>query len=162
MPVWLNHVLASLFLHQDAVFLHHQEKILAQRGYEAKGDAADDSAAYARLVHTPTAQDKMVNTFRGWLKKRGGGVPWPQGLTLPAREQDSRVLFDVWNTHTKHCKYCLAAHKNTLRVRALAVVAAGLSLALGNGLKAALGAAFSGLAMMTRDKRARPRLFFLI
>jgi hypothetical protein len=32
MPTWLGHVLASLFLHQDAVFLHRQEKILARGG----------------------------------------------------------------------------------------------------------------------------------
>jgi hypothetical protein len=31
MPTWLGHILASVFLHQDLVFLHYQEKILARR-----------------------------------------------------------------------------------------------------------------------------------
>ena len=31
-PDWLGHVLASLFLHQDLVFLHYQERTLGQKG----------------------------------------------------------------------------------------------------------------------------------
>jgi phenylpropionate dioxygenase-like ring-hydroxylating dioxygenase large terminal subunit len=124
MPEWLGHVLSSLFVHQDLVFLHYQEQILAKQPQGKWLDA----------VYTPNPQDKMVITFRQWLEKRaGGGIPWaaecdPQ---LPPPEYDKRKLFDVWETHTKHCQVCQDALKNINRLTILAYVMAGLCLGLG-------------------------------
>ena len=69
--------------------------------------------------------DKNVITFRKWLSKRaGGGVPWPAGRdTLPPRSNDA-ALFDVYNTHVKHCRYCQAALTNLKRIRLAAFAAA--------------------------------------
>jgi phenylpropionate dioxygenase-like ring-hydroxylating dioxygenase large terminal subunit len=117
MPSWLGHVLASLFLHQDMVFLHDQEKILAQ-GRKGK---------WVNAVYTPNPQDKMVIAFRQWLEKRaGGGIPWFSGcsLDLPPAERDKRKLFDVWTTHTQNCRVCQNALKNINRLTVLAYVAA--------------------------------------
>lgn len=124
MPAWLGHVLSSLFLHQDAVFLHHQEKILAKRG---KGKWLD-------RVYTPNPQDKMVIAFRQWLEKRaGGGIPWSSECSpaLPPAEPDKQKLFDVWTTHTKDCRVCQNALKNINRLSVLAYVAAVVCLCLG-------------------------------
>ena len=117
MPTWLGHVLASLFLHQDLVFLHYQEKILAQ---QRKGKWLD-------AVYTPNPQDKMVIAFRQWLEKRaGGGIPWASSCSpaLPPPERDKQKLFDVWTTHTEHCMVCQNALKNINRLTMLAYVAA--------------------------------------
>ncbi|MGI0486667.1 Rieske 2Fe-2S domain-containing protein [Pantanalinema rosaneae CENA516] len=116
MPAWLGHILASLFLHQDMVFLHYQEKILAQRQPDHWIDA----------VFTPNPQDKMVITFRQWLKHRaGGGIPWagcpPE---LPPAEMDKQRLFDVWTTHTQHCHSCQTALKAIRRWQVIAYGAA--------------------------------------
>ena len=124
MPTWLGHVLASLFLHQDAVFLHHQEKILAKR---RKGK-------WLSAVYTPNPQDKMTIAFRQWLEKRaGGGIPWDCECNqdLPPIEQDKQKLFDVWTTHTQHCRVCQSALKNINRLAVLANVAAIMCLCLG-------------------------------
>ena len=124
MPTWLGHVLASLFLHQDAVFLHRQEKILARGG---KGKWLD-------AVYTPNPQDKMTIAFRQWLEKRaGGGIPWALECSsdLPPIEQDKQKLFDVWTTHTQHCRVCQNALKNINRLAVLANVAAIACLCLG-------------------------------
>lgn len=102
MPAWLGHVLASLFLHQDMVFLHYQEKNLAKR----------NSDHWLGAVFTPNPQDKMVIAFRQWLKNRaGGGIPWDTAChpELPPAEMDKQRLFDVWTTHTKHCHACQSA-----------------------------------------------------
>ncbi len=110
MPTWLGHVLSSLFLHQDLVFLHYQQKILAKR---QKGQ-------WVNAVYTPNPQDKMVITFRQWLeKKAGGSIPWASGCNtdLPFLELDKQKLFDVWTTHTQHCKVCKDALKNIKRLR---------------------------------------------
>lgn len=98
MPTWLSHVLGSLFLHQDLVFLHYQEKTVAQR-----------EKRWLEEVYTPNPQDKMIIAFRQWLDKRAGGIPWVNETSLPPAERDKQQLFDVWHTHTKHCHVCRKA-----------------------------------------------------
>jgi phenylpropionate dioxygenase-like ring-hydroxylating dioxygenase large terminal subunit len=123
MPIWLGHVLASLFLHQDMVFLHYQEKILAKQRKDRWLDA----------VFTPNPQDKMVIAFRQWWEKRAGGaIPWAEGCNaeLPPAEQDKEKLFDVWTTHTKNCQVCQDALKNIDRLKVLAYILAAISLFL--------------------------------
>ena len=124
MPIWLNHVLASLFLHQDAVFLHYQEKFLAKRGKKRWLDA----------VYTPNPQDKMTIAFRQWLEKRaGGGIPWASecNLELPSAERDKQKLFDVWTTHTQDCQVCRDALQNINRLSVLAYVIAAVFFGIG-------------------------------
>ena len=137
MPTWLSHVLASVFLHQDMVFLHHQEKILAKRGY---ANAAGASGEYVQHVFTPTPQDKGVIAFRKWLQfYAGGGVPWAAGAPpMPEREMDKTVLFDVYNTHTKNCAVCLEALKNLKLLRNGFFAASFASVGLSHGPAAAL------------------------
>lgn len=108
MPTWLGHILASLFLHQDMVFLHYQEKIIAQK-----------QGKWLNKVFTPNPQDKMIIAFRNWLEnKAGGGIPWAPECTshLPTPELDKQKLFDVWTTHTQHCSVCQNALKNINRL----------------------------------------------
>jgi phenylpropionate dioxygenase-like ring-hydroxylating dioxygenase large terminal subunit len=124
MPTWLGHVLASLFLHQDLVFLHYQEKIISQR----------QKGAWLHEVFTPNPQDKMVITFRQWLEKRAGGtIPWAEGcnLELPSVESDKKKLFDVWTTHTQHCQVCQDALKNIQRLSLSAYIMSAICLCLG-------------------------------
>ncbi|BCL36531.1 Rieske 2Fe-2S domain-containing protein [Nostoc sp. MS1] len=118
LPIWLTHVLASLFLHQDMVFLHYQETIIAQRRKSKWLDA----------VYTPNPQDKMVIALRRWLENRaGGGVPWA-AEAISHGEQDKQKLFDVWTTHTENCTVCQNALKNINRLTVLAYVAAAVCL----------------------------------
>ena len=148
MPTWLSHVLASVFLHQDMVFLHHQEKILAKRGY---ANAAGASGEYVQHVFTPTPQDKGVIAFRKWLQLyAGGGVPWAAGAPpMPEREMDKTVLFDVYNTHTKNCAVCLEALKNLKLLRNGFFAASFASVGLSHGPAAvAAGAALAGAGLL--------------
>lgn len=124
MPVWLSHVLASKFLHQDLVFLHYQEKILAKR----------QTGKWQDVVYTPNPQDKMVIVFRKWWETRVRfGIPWASGCSpnLPAPERDKQKLFDVWTTHTQHCKVCQDTLKNINRLTVLAYVTAVVCFGLG-------------------------------
>ncbi|CAM9167557.1 unnamed protein product [Chrysoparadoxa australica] len=126
LPKWLLHVTASLFLHQDMVFLHHQQGILDAQGI--------DNSNYSSSIFSPNGQDTSVLRFRRWLANRGGGgVDWVPTISraLPPREYDESKLFDVYHTHTKNCRYCKDALKNTqrglkvLKAASLAAVAAG-------------------------------------
>ncbi|WP_019507610.1 Rieske 2Fe-2S domain-containing protein [Pleurocapsa sp. PCC 7319] len=117
MPIWLGHVLASLFLHQDLVFLHYQEKIVSKKSKNRWLDA----------VYTPNPQDKAIVTFRQWLaRKAGGGVAWDADCNsqLPHPELDKEKLFDVWATHTQHCRVCQDALKNINRLTVLSYIGA--------------------------------------
>ena len=117
MPKWLLHILGSLFLHQDLVFLHYQEKIVAKR---CKGKWLDE-------VYTPNPQDKAVITFRQWLAHRaGGGIPWEEDCdrNLLDTTTDPDRLFDVWTSHTSHCQVCQNALKNINRLIVLSYVGA--------------------------------------
>lgn len=132
MPVWAGHVLASLFLHQDLVFLHHQERILAKRLHEPVQAEPD---RWLNAVYTPNPQDKMVIAFRQWLTHRaGGGIPWAGHSLLPTTELDQRQLFDVWGTHTQHCHVCQKGLKRierlTLVLFGAAIVCFGLGILL--------------------------------
>ncbi|MEB3232159.1 MAG: Rieske 2Fe-2S domain-containing protein [Leptolyngbyaceae bacterium] len=119
MPAWVGHILASLFLHQDLVFLHYQERLLGPGG----GDR------WLQQTYTPNPQDKMVVTLRQWLKYRaGGGVAWDGNCdpTLPPPEYDKDKLFDVWSTHTKNCQPCRRALR---RLDQVTVLVFGLAIA---------------------------------
>ncbi|MDJ0718066.1 MAG: Rieske 2Fe-2S domain-containing protein [Prochloraceae cyanobacterium] len=108
MPTWFAHIFGTLFLHQDSVFLHYQEKILAKQ-----------KNRWLETVYTPNPQDKMVIALRNWIEKRaGGGVPWASECdsNLPPVEHDKSKLFDVWTTHTKNCTVCQDALKNFNRI----------------------------------------------
>ncbi|WP_310417384.1 Rieske 2Fe-2S domain-containing protein [Chamaesiphon sp. OTE_8_metabat_110] len=116
MPTWFGHILASLFLHQDMVFLHYQERTMATKD------------RWLDAVYTPNPQDKMTITFRQWLEKRaGGGVPWTGDSQLPPAELNKQVLFDVWHTHTADCQYCQTALK---RLQWARVGSYGLAIAI--------------------------------
>ncbi len=121
MPAWLGHVLASLFLHQDLVFLHYQEKTLARQPQR-----------WLDQVFTPNPQDKMIIGFRKWLlHKAGGTIPWACAPELPSAEHDKRVLFDVWSTHTKDCQACRKALKNIQRMTVITYISAVICFGLG-------------------------------
>ena len=112
-----------MFIHQDLVFLHQQEKIIANR----------NTGKWSDQVYTPNPQDKMVITFRNWLEKRAGGtIPWDKSCAphLPPIETDKNKLFDVYSTHTKDCKVCQNALKNINRLTVLSFISSGICLFL--------------------------------
>ncbi|XGV99721.1 MAG: Rieske 2Fe-2S domain-containing protein [Leptolyngbya sp. BL-A-14] len=116
MPTWAGHILASLFLHQDLVFLHAQEQAFMSQG----------EGNWLEHVYTPNPQDKMVIAFRQWLQKRAGGaIPYAGKYHHAAPQPLSRTqLFDVWDTHTSKCLLCQNALKRIRRLEGLAYAVA--------------------------------------
>ena len=131
-PIWANHLLAAKFLNQDALFLHAQERDFHAPGgkyktslsADADGIAAlEDNDDYKKLVYTPTDADVGVILFRDWLKKKAGGmIPFRGERGMPPK--DTAVVFDQWNSHTKHCQYCMDAYHNTRKIRLATAVMA--------------------------------------
>eukprot|EP00977_Amphora_coffeiformis_P028036 scaffold34685_cov183-Amphora_coffeaeformis.AAC.16 len=124
MPTWLNHVLASAFLNQDALFLHHQERTLAQTGqYKSVLTEGESPYHYTKAVY-PLNSDKGVIQFRNWMRQlAGGAVPYKNNRTfMPAASNE--VVFDVWNGHTKYCRYCQVALRRLKKARFASFVVA--------------------------------------
>ena len=129
MPMWLNHVIASLFLNQDALFLHHQERYLSKTGdYTSVKHEANFAADHYTKAVLPVQTDLGVVNYRNWLRVFAGGrVPYKHDFTMPEANRDA--VFDVWNAHTKYCNVCLTALKNLKRARSVAFfVAACLTI----------------------------------
>lgn len=139
-PIWLQHVLTSFFLHQDAVLLHHQEQNFRDKGFVASGES---DAKFREVTYTPNEVDKGSIMFRRWLRTRaGGGVPWACDPTLPPRLGTNEKIFDVYNSHTKHCTHCLAAYRNINLAKTAAFGSAfAIALAAPNGPERVAGGA---------------------
>mmetsp|Transcript_7383 Transcript_7383/g.16464 ORF Transcript_7383/g.16464 Transcript_7383/m.16464 type:complete len:582 (+) Transcript_7383:1-1746(+) len=129
MPKWLNHVLAGLFLNQDALFLHSQERMLHERKeYSTNLDEDEASYNYNTAV-LPMSADKGVINFRNWMRNKAGGrIPYFGNPSMPPI--DNEVVFDIYNSHTKHCKNCSDALKNLRKARFISYFAAALVAAL--------------------------------
>ena len=142
LPKWVNHVLTSAFLHQDALFLHGQERSLAHNREYRTSQPANDS--YSKAV-MPCSTDKGVMNFRNWMSKFAGGhVPFRGDTSMPAKNND--VVFDVWNSHTKHCSYCLAALKRLKMARKLTFLASALIATIRPKFLSVVGSVMSSLA----------------
>ncbi len=150
LPIWLNHVMASLFLNQDALFLHGQERALARTGRYRTAVPANDS--YAANV-LPTSTDRGVMLFRTWMGKFASGhIPFRGDTTMPA--SDREAVFDVWNSHTKNCKYCIDALGRIKAVRKITFLGSALvatirprALGIVGSTLTALGLSGLGLAL---------------
>ena len=124
MPLWLNHILASLFLNQDALFLHHQERHLSATGsYSSLKNEPGFSADHYTKAVLPVETDVGVVNFRNWLRLLAGGrIPYKNSPSMPQANND--IVFDVWNSHTKYCQVCQTALKNVKRARLASFVVA--------------------------------------
>eukprot|EP00904_Undaria_pinnatifida_P002163 jgi/Undpi1/11948/HiC_scaffold_4.g01647.m1 len=123
LPDWLQHMFGHLFMHQDMVFLHHQEKILASDG--------DDKGKFTKGIFVPAEADVGVVTLKKWIREiASGGPAWAKGCdtTLPSRELKRDVLFDVYEQHTKSCTSCMGALKRVNQGLPAAKAAAVASL----------------------------------
>eukprot|EP00670_Eutreptiella_braarudii_P006744 CAMPEP_0174288152 /NCGR_PEP_ID=MMETSP0809-20121228/19310_1 /TAXON_ID=73025 ORGANISM="Eutreptiella gymnastica-like, Strain CCMP1594" /NCGR_SAMPLE_ID=MMETSP0809 /ASSEMBLY_ACC=CAM_ASM_000658 /LENGTH=661 /DNA_ID=CAMNT_0015385141 /DNA_START=48 /DNA_END=2033 /DNA_ORIENTATION=- len=146
LPKFHRHLNFLRFLFMDHVFLHGQEKILVQQGYDVNSKATS-AATYFEGIYTPTQVDKSVLLFRRWLSAAGGVIPWPKGTPpAPERTLDSSAIFDVWNGHVKNCTVCQQGLRTVLRLRNILVVLGILRMAIGLGPGRLLSLAFFGAA----------------
>ncbi|CAM9255533.1 unnamed protein product, partial [Hapterophycus canaliculatus] len=120
---WVQHIMSHLFVHQDMPLLYHQEKIMAKSGHTG--------SRWSKGIYTPTVSDKGVHTMRKWIARFGsGGPPWAEGCdtSMPPREQNPEVIWDIYQQHTKSCTSCQGALKRIEQCIQASKVSTGLSL----------------------------------
>jgi phenylpropionate dioxygenase-like ring-hydroxylating dioxygenase large terminal subunit len=143
-PQWLQHLGNHTVLEDDQVFLHWQERALAQRG---------GSGAFAEACFLPTSADVYVQALHAWVTDVAGG-PFPQAA-LPPR-LGLEALMDRHASHTRHCRACSGALRGVRRWRPLVLMALGLELVLaawvpGVPARAALVLAIALTALLLRQ-----------
>jgi phenylpropionate dioxygenase-like ring-hydroxylating dioxygenase large terminal subunit len=117
-PRWLQHIGNHTVLEDDQVFLHWQERVLAQRGGSRRAN---------RSFHLPTSADRYVRALHDWVN-RYGGTPFPEHH-LPPR-QERAALMDRLEAHTRHCRSCSTALRRLEFCRRSSVLLLVLSLML--------------------------------
>jgi phenylpropionate dioxygenase-like ring-hydroxylating dioxygenase large terminal subunit len=115
-PTWLQHLGNHVVLEDDQLFLHWQERVLAQRG---------GSATLSRSCYMASQADRYVMALHQWVMEFGG-VPFP-GQELPTR-LDREPLMERYHSHTEHCRSCSGALATIRRWRPWLAAVPWLSL----------------------------------
>jgi phenylpropionate dioxygenase-like ring-hydroxylating dioxygenase large terminal subunit len=114
-PRWYSHINQNKILEDDQIFLHHQERYLAQSG---------GSSEFTRACYLPTAADRYVAQLHQWLNQFDAN-PFPQH-SLPPSPPTRAQLLDRYHSHTIHCASCRGALKNIQRLK----IGAGMGAAI--------------------------------
>ncbi|WP_066382626.1 MULTISPECIES: Rieske 2Fe-2S domain-containing protein [unclassified Anabaena] len=104
-PRWYSHIGQNGVLEDDQIFLHYQERYLAQRG---------GSANVNKAFYLPTKADAFVFELHSWLKQYDA-EPFPGETLAPPLTKEA--LLDRYHSHTKKCASCRTALKNLQRLR---------------------------------------------
>lgn len=137
MPTWLLHILSSIFLHQDQVFLHHQERMLYSSSQYAFGNfvkkynLSSNHKDYSSGYFMPNEHDQPISILRKWIyNKAGGGPTWGMSSQINGLPQrlPNEQLFDVYHSHTKNCLLCKKALHNIQIVKNISILLVVLSV----------------------------------
>ncbi len=99
-PQWYSHINNNAILEDDQIFLHYQERYLAERG---------GSKNFNQAFYLPTKADAFVFEYRQWLNDFQAD-PFPGQIFKPALS--TVQLLDRYHSHTEHCHSCRTAYKN--------------------------------------------------
>jgi len=136
MPRWWTHLGNNRVLEDDQIFLHLQERALAQQS----------ERPYAQRCYLPTDADRYVLEYRRWVDQFEAD-PFPDQPFPPAL--DTPALLDRYQSHVQHCGSCRRAYQ---RIQALqrtcglisavgwSAVPGAVALGLGQGPLLGLGA----------------------
>jgi phenylpropionate dioxygenase-like ring-hydroxylating dioxygenase large terminal subunit len=117
-PTWYSHLGQNRVLEDDQIFLHLQERYLAQKG---------GSGIYQQACYLPTTADLFVTKFREWVTQYEVN-PFP-GQSLPPR-LSTEQLMDRYHSHTQHCQSCRTALANIEKIQTTSLAIAIICLSL--------------------------------
>lgn len=127
-PRWYSHLGNHGVLEDDQIFLHFQERYLAERG---------GSENFAKAFYLPTKADSFVSALRRWVNEFAG-PPFPNQPLPPAQSREQ--LLDRYASHTQHCASCRGALKRMKQGRQMAWAVAAVAWSLAPGVAVALNA----------------------
>lgn len=117
-PRWYSHLGNNTVLEDDQIFLHYQERYLAEKG---------GSDNFAKAFYLPTRADTFVSTLRQWVNAFEAD-PFP-GEPLPPLQSIDQLL-DRYHSHTIHCSSCRTALARIQTIKIGTTIIGGLAWAL--------------------------------
>ncbi|PKA66421.1 Pheophorbide a oxygenase, chloroplastic [Apostasia shenzhenica] len=114
-PRWYEHWTSNKVYDGDMIVLQGQEKIFLSKSIEA---SADVNQQYTKITFTPTQADRLVLSFRNWLRRHGNGHPDWFGFVnqqaLPSSILSKHQMLDRYEQHTLKCSSCKGAYEGFL------------------------------------------------
>ncbi len=105
-PRWFSHISQNAILEDDQIFLHFQERYLAEAG---------GSTAYTKAFYLPTAADTFVTQLRQWVNQYDA-EPFP-GKALTPSSKTKEQLMERYHSHTEKCGSCRKALSRIQKIR---------------------------------------------
>ncbi len=116
-PSWYSHINQNEVLEDDQIFLHHQERYLAELGGIEK---------YNQAFYLPTKADLYVSELRQWVNLYHAD-PFPNRNLPPALPKEQ--LLDRFDSHTKNCASCSQALNTIKKIKVMAIALSILTCA---------------------------------
>lgn len=104
-PRWYSHINQNAILEDDQIFLHYQERFLAQLGGSEK---------FAQAYYLPTKADLFVSELRKWVNKYTDDL-FPHQSFPDTPNHD--ILLERYYSHTEKCASCRQALKTIKNIR---------------------------------------------
>jgi len=151
-PTWKDHQTRNKVFDSDAFLLYLQEMELAQGTKDG----------WKEKFFMPTSLDALVTGFRTWVDKFTNGGPYGlagdtgKSAGAAAAAYTKREVMDRYEQHTKHCKACSGALRNTKILQVAALVACVVGACLRN-----LPLALASLAAAFYAEKWKQRFIFV-
>ncbi|MFM7888363.1 MAG: cell death suppressor protein Lls1, partial [Pseudanabaena sp.] len=115
-PRWYSHIGQNGILEDDQIFLHYQERYLAQALAQPENDGN-----YAKAFYLPTSADTYVSELRKWVNRYEAAPFAGQRLTPPIAKE---VLLERYHSHTSKCASCRQALRNVRSLKVISMITA--------------------------------------
>ncbi|BAQ64200.1 Rieske 2Fe-2S domain-containing protein [Geminocystis sp. NIES-3709] len=109
-PRWYSHINQNAILEDDQIFLHYQERFLAELGGSEK---------FTQAYYLPTKADLFVSELRKWVNKYSGEL-FPNQV-FPETPNHT-ILLERYHSHTEKCVSCHQALKTIKNVRFILLI----------------------------------------
>ncbi|WP_434683854.1 Rieske 2Fe-2S domain-containing protein [Pseudanabaena minima] len=118
-PRWYSHIGQNGILEDDQIFLHYQERYLAQALTQPEIDGN-----YAKAFYLATAADTYVSELRKWVNRYEADPFVGERLAAPLAKE---ILLDRYHSHTSKCASCSQALRNVRKIKAISMVLAAIA-----------------------------------
>ena len=118
-PRWYSHIGQNGILEDDQIFLHYQERYLAQTLAQPEIDGN-----YAKAFYLATAADTYVSELRKWVNRYEADPFVDQRLAAPLAKE---VLLDRYHSHTSKCASCSQALRNVRKIKTISLAIAAIA-----------------------------------
>jgi phenylpropionate dioxygenase-like ring-hydroxylating dioxygenase large terminal subunit len=105
-PAWYSHLGQNRVLEDDQIFLHYQERYLADKG---------GSPNFNKAFYLATKADTFVAELRKWVNQYHGET-FP-GESLPPLLLNKEGLLERYHSHTEKCASCRQALKRVQQLK---------------------------------------------